>query len=67
MSGTCALVLQVLGANLETLAAVLEVPVDNVLELVIQQPTLLVSQVGPTVQDHSWQRQPKGKGPTSHV
>lgn len=36
---------QVLGSNLETLAAVLEVEVDAVLDLVIRQPTLLASQV----------------------
>lgn len=34
-----------LGSNLETLAAVLEVEVDAVLDLVIRQPTLLASQV----------------------
>ena len=35
---------QVLGANLETLAGVLEVEVNMVLELVIRQPTLLATQ-----------------------
>ena len=36
---------QVLGSNLETLAAVLDVEVNMVLELVIRQPTLLAAQV----------------------
>ena len=43
---TCPPILvQVLGSNLETLAAVLDVEVNMVLELVIRQPTLLAAQV----------------------